>query len=434
MESDVQPQQCNDPELQPELEPEPELEPVEPGPANAATTGVSAQPAPAVAYFLEHIDAATGRKYYSNEATQAVSWELPAGAVVRPPAAVCHDELTTEQREVQAQREATEYKARKLLETIAATRLSNEEAVAARRAAEAAEAAASSQTSPSGSPSLVMMESHVHHQLQHQVEDDTGGPTPRTLHSQEQQHRIEQLETKVRRLQVALGKASRTEDNTRSTLAGELDEEREKLLREVETEKQYVSIRHQSFDNGNQRLLPWPPHSLDSFVLSHVYDASREAAGKVRAIKYKMTKLEAALATAEARVQELESSFDARVAAAVYSQLDAQGHGTAAGSSLQREVEQLKVALKTALEEKEAARVAAEMKACERVAAVLEQTNFEREQNDQVLGGRCVYVRIIIDAGFLSTSAKCFPRSSCEHDAPGCASATWSASASFAAP
>ena len=26
--------------------------------------------------------------------------------------------------------------------------------------------------------------------------------------------------------------------------------------------------------------------------------------------------------------------------------------------------------------------------ACERVAAVLEQTNFEREQSDQVLGGR----------------------------------------------
>ena len=48
----------------------------------------------------------------------------------------------------------------------------------------------------------------------------------------------------------------------------------------------------------------------------------------------------------------------------------------------------MKAALATAVEEKEAARVAAEVKACERVAAVLEQTNFEREQNDEVLGGR----------------------------------------------
>ena len=121
-------------------------------------------------------------------------------------------------------------------------------------------------------------------------------------------------------------------------------------------------------------------------MLSHF----REAAGKVQAIKYKLTKVEAALASAEARVQELETNFDARVAAAVKSQLDAQGHGLTANSALQREVEQLKVALETALEEKEAARVAAEVKACERVAAVLEQTNFEREQNDEVLGGRCV--------------------------------------------
>jgi hypothetical protein len=227
---------------EPEPEPEPELEAVEPGPASAATGGASAQTAPAVAYFLEHVHAATGRKYYSNEATQAVSWELPEGAVVRPP----HDELTTEQREVQAQREATEHKARQLLESIAATRVATEEQVAARRAAEAAEAAASSQTGLSESPSLALTESAEHHQPQDQLEEDTGGPTPRTLHSQEQQQRINQLETKVRRLQVALGKASRTEDNTRSTLAGELDEEREKLLSEVETEKQYASIHRQS--------------------------------------------------------------------------------------------------------------------------------------------------------------------------------------------
>lgn len=111
----------------------------------------------------------------------------------------------------------------------------------------------------------------------------------------------------------------------------------------------------------------------------------------MQAIKYKLTKVEAALAKSEARVQQLEADFVARVTAAVQSELDAQGHGTAANSALQREVEQLKAELKTAVEDKEATRVAAEMKACERVAAVLEQTNFEREQNDEVLGGRCAF-------------------------------------------
>lgn len=115
----------------------------------------------------------------------------------------------------------------------------------------------------------------------------------------------------------------------------------------------------------------------------------REAIGKVQAVQYKLTKVEAALAASESRVRELESTFDARVTAAVQSQLDAQGHGEAATSATTREMEQLRAALDTALEEKEAARVAAEVKACERVAAVLEQTNFEREQNDEILGGRC---------------------------------------------
>ena len=98
--------------------------------------------------------------------------------------------------------------------------------------------------------------------------------------------------------------------------------------------------------------------------------------------------MEAALAASAARVQELETTFDARVTAAVQSQLDAHGHGTSANNALQTKVEELKVALETALKEKETARVDAEVKACERVAAVLEQTNFEREQNDEVLGGR----------------------------------------------
>ena len=56
----------------------------------------------------------------------------------------------------------------------------------------------------------------------------------------------------------------------------------------------------------------------------------------------------------------------------------------------------MKAALATAVEEKEAARVAAEVKACERVAAVLEQTNFEREQNDEVLGGRYAACSLIM--------------------------------------
>lgn len=117
---------------------------------------------------------------------------------------------------------------------------------------------------------------------------------------------------------------------------------------------------------------------------------AREAAGKVEAAKYKLAKVEAALAASESRVHELEASFDARVAAAAQSHIGGQECGAAANGAVELEVEQLKAALQTATEEKEAARVAAEMKACERVAAVLEQMNFEREQNDEVVGGRCV--------------------------------------------
>jgi hypothetical protein len=224
-------------ELEPEPEPEPEREPVSAGAGSGALT----------AAFLEHVDAATGRKYYSNEATQQVCWELPAGAVLRP----ARPELTAEQRAEQAQQEATEHKARQLLESIAATRVATEQAVAARRAAEAAEAAeaaaaAAHKPAPPDLAGLASAESLKHEQQLLQPEDEEGGessssaPTPRTLHSQEQQQRIEQLETKVRRLQVALGKASRTEGTTRSALTGELDEERARLRGEVEQEKQYA--------------------------------------------------------------------------------------------------------------------------------------------------------------------------------------------------
>jgi hypothetical protein len=154
--------------------------------------------------------------------------------VVRP----LYVELTAEQRELQSQREATEHKARQLLESIAATRLRTEEAVAARRAAEAAEAAVASQ--PAHSVPVALTESDEHNQLQDEPEEIVDRPTPRTLHSLQQQQRIDQLETKVRRLQVALGKASRTEDSTHSTLTGKLDEEREQLRSEVQAEKQYA--------------------------------------------------------------------------------------------------------------------------------------------------------------------------------------------------
>ena len=67
--------------------------------------------------------------------------------------------------------------------------------------------------------------------------------------------------------------------------------------------------------------------------------ACREAAGRVEAANYKLSKVEAALSESEARLQELEGSFDARVAAALQSQLDARGQGTDATSALEREVE-----------------------------------------------------------------------------------------------
>ena len=254
-------------EPEPEPEPQPEPEPEEPNPEPVpGRPAPEPEPEPEQQQqqlppgWQQQQDPASGRAYYIDPHGTS-HWVIP------PSAYQPESETPAPTPQLTPEQEATERKARQLLESIAATRVATEQAVAARRASEAAETAAG--FSLEGLGDLEGGEGR-------EEGDEAAGlaaPTPRTAHAEGQSKKIEQLETKVRRLQVALGKASRTEGTTKKTLTGELDEERSTLRTEVEQAKQ-------------------------------------EAAGRVEAANYKLTKVEQALAESTQERLALENRCD----------------------------------------------------------------------------------------------------------------------------